>query len=449
MSDIATTGQPEPPPARSDSGAHRLDGAAELGGRPAYFGAGPDDLGAGHPSGPQHEVAAARHAAGLVGAPQAEPQHAGPRHASGSQAAVGAPAASRGRHVSGDLTRTPVHGLGATDAPAPAPSASPVTGLPSATPAFVGRYAVRELIGSGGMADVYLATDTQLGRDVAVKVFRAEQDTAADRLRREREIQLLGELNHLGLVGIYDAGFLPPEQLGRRFIVMELVRGRAMSFRLASGRLTARQVADIGAQMADALAYVHARQVVHRDIKPENILLGDEPVYGYSVTAKLADFGVAQFMDGTRLTGDGSIMGTAAYIAPEQARGEEASPASDVYSLGLVLLEALKGEREYSGSPIEAALARLHRAPELPDELSPEWHALLEAMTASDPAARPTAHDVAATLRDIISSMIADGRGKRSRREGRAARREASLRRAQDGAARRGGSFWSLRGRRD
>jgi serine/threonine protein kinase len=389
MSDIATAGkQPEPPPYRSGTGPHHL-------------GSGP--------------------------------RHSGPQHLAGDPL-----------RRSGDVYATPVAGV--SGVASGGAYATPVTGLPSPMPpAFVGRYAVRELLGSGGMADVYLATDTQLGRDVAVKVFRAEHDTAADRLRREREIQLLGELNHLGLVGIYDAGFLPPDQGSRRFIVMELVRGRAMSHRLGSGAMTPRQVADIGAQMADALAYVHGRQVVHRDIKPENILLSDEPAYGYTLTAKLADFGVAQFMDGTRLTGDGSIMGTAAYIAPEQARGAEAGPASDVYSLGLVLLEALRGEREYSGTPIEAALARLHRAPVIPEELSDEWRDLLAAMTASEPEHRPTAHDVAATLRDIIRTMIADGRGKREHKGERATRRAAS----REASARRGGSFWNFRGSRD
>jgi serine/threonine protein kinase len=123
---------------------------------------------------------------------------------------------------------------------------------------------------------------------------------------------------------------------------------------------------------------------------------------------RLADFGVAQFVDGTRLTGHGTIMGTAAYISPEQARGEEVTPATDIYSLGLVLLESLKGEREYSGTPIEAALARLHRSPEVPETLSPEWRALLAAMTADDPGVRPTAHDVASTMRDIIRIMLAE-----------------------------------------
>jgi serine/threonine protein kinase len=368
------------------------------------------------------------------------PRHSGPQHLAGDPL-----------RASGDLTRmspgaVPASRIsGMPTAGGSEPYATPLTGLPSAMPEFVGRYAVRELIGSGGMADVYLATDTQLGRDVAVKVFRAEEDTPADRLRREREIQLLGELNHLGLVAIYDAGFLPPEQASRRFIVMELVRGRAMSHRLGAGAMPERQVADIGAQVADALAYVHSRQVVHRDIKPENILLSDDPAYGYSLTVKLADFGVAQFMDGTRLTGDGSIMGTAAYIAPEQARGAEAEPASDVYALGLVLLEALRGEREYTGTPIEAALARLHRAPTIPEELSDEWRALLAAMTSDDPATRPTAHDVAATLRDLIRTTIAERRGQRSRRGERAARRTSS----REASGRRGGSFWNLRRRRD
>ena len=101
--------------------------------------------------------------------------------------------------------------------------------------------------------------------------------------------------------------------------------------------------------MADALSYVHGHAIVHRDVKPENILVSEAPALGYTLTAKLADFGVAQFIDGSRLTSDGAIMGTAAYISPEQARGEEIGAASDVYSLGLVLLEALRGEREYTG----------------------------------------------------------------------------------------------------
>ncbi len=288
------------------------------------------------------------------------------------------------------------------------------------------RYDFREHIGSGGMADVYRARDTELGRDVAVKVFRADDDTVADLQRREREIRLLSRLNHPGLVGIHDAGVLMHEGVPRRYVVMEYIDGRSLAHRLARGPMTHRHVADIGAQMADALSYVHGHAIVHRDVKPENILVSEAPALGYTLTAKLADFGVAQFIDGSRLTSDGAIMGTAAYISPEQARGEVIGAASDVYSLGLVLLEALRGEREYTGSAIEAALARLHRPPSIPDDLPDEWQQLLAAMTADEPEARPTAHDVAATMRDIIRAMIMTGRGKHEGRRARPARRPGS-----------------------
>ena len=277
------------------------------------------------------------------------------------------------------------------------------------------RYEFLEHLGSGGMADVYRARDTELGRDVAIKVFRDVSGTVADLTRREREIHLLGGMSHPGLVGVHDAGTLLHEGQERRYVVMELVEGLSLAHRLANGPLTPRQAADLGAQMADALSYVHGRSVVHRDVKPENILLAETPALGYTLVAKLADFGVAQFIDGARMTSDGAIMGTAAYISPEQARGEEVGPPSDVYSLGLVLLEGLRGEREYTGSAIEAALARLHRPPAVPEDLPEEWRVLLEAMTNDDPAKRPTAHEVAATLRDVIRGMILDGRGKRGR----------------------------------
>lgn len=277
------------------------------------------------------------------------------------------------------------------------------------------RYEFREHLGSGGMADVYRARDTELGRDVAIKVFRNDDGTIAELSRREREINILGGMTHPGLVGVHDAGTLVHEGRPRRYLVMELVQGRSLGHRLARGRMKLRQVADLGAQLADALSYVHSRSIVHRDLKPENILLTEVPTFGYTLIAKLADFGVAQFVDGSLLTSDGAVMGTAAYISPEQARGEVIGPPSDVYSLGLVLLEALRGEREYTGSAVEAALARLHRLPAIPEELPEEWRTLLAAMTDIDPAARPTAHDVAATMHDIIRSMIFEGRGKRER----------------------------------
>lgn len=292
---------------------------------------------------------------------------------------------------------------------------------PAVAAASAMRYDFSEHLGSGGMADVYRARDTELGRDVAVKVFRDDEGTVADAQRREREIHLLSTMAHPGLVGVHDAGTLVHDGHPRRYVVMELVEGRSLAHRLTRGPMKPRQVADLGAQLADALSYVHARSVVHRDLKPENVLLSEEPAFGYTLLAKLADFGVAQFVDGSRLTSDGAIMGTAAYISPEQARGDEIGTPSDVYSLGLVLLEAMRGEREYAGTPIEAALARLHRPPAIPEDLSPEWRDLLAAMTDDDPARRPTAHDVAATLRDIIRSMIIAGRGKHGHGGSRAA----------------------------
>ena len=258
------------------------------------------------------------------------------------------------------------------------------------------RYDFREHLGSGGMADVYRARDAELGRDVAVKVFRADDDTVADLQRREREIRLLSRLNHPGLIGIHDAGVLMHEGVARRYVVMEYVEGRSLAHRLARGPMKPRQVADLGAQMADALSYVHGHGIVHRDVKPENILVAEVPTLGYTLMAKLADFGVAQFADGSRLTGDGAIMGTAAYISPEQARGEEVGTPSDVYSLGLVLLEA---------------------------------------MTADDPARRPTAHDVAATMRDVIRGMIITGRGKHEGRKARGLRRKGATRGSASGSA--------------
>lgn len=281
----------------------------------------------------------------------------------------------------------------------PRDAAAPAGGAPSL------RYEFREHLGSGGMADVYRAHDTELGRDVAVKVFRDDHGTDADVRRREQEIRLVGGMSHPSLVGIHDAGTLHLDGRPRRFLVMELLESRSLAHRLAKSRMTPRQVAEVGAQLGDALSYVHARAIVHRDVKPENILLDEVPAFGNTILAKLADFGVAQCSGASRVTSEGTVMGTAAYISPEQVRGDTIGTPSDVYSLGLVLLESLTGEREYSGSRVEAAIARLQRPPRIPDELGDDWRALLAAMTADDPAVRPTAHDVAATLRDILRSL--------------------------------------------
>ncbi|WP_240690209.1 serine/threonine-protein kinase [Arthrobacter sp. PAMC25564] len=267
-----------------------------------------------------------------------------------------------------------------------------------------GRYRLGEVIGRGGMATVYTAKDVNLGRDVALKLF-GPQSADPDELRRqEAEIELLATLNHPSLVTLFDAGTdarIPEEP--RPFLTMELVDGQDLRARIRRGPVSWGELAVIGAGVADALAYVHGLGIIHRDIKPANILL--VPVRpGEPLRPKLTDFGIARILDGTRLTATGTMVGTAAYLSPEQARGADLGPASDIYSLGLVLLECIKGEVEYPGSAVESAVARLYRAPAIPDGVPAEWAQLLRATTALDPLDRPGAASLEAALRQALVS---------------------------------------------
>ncbi|MBF4461493.1 MULTISPECIES: serine/threonine-protein kinase [unclassified Rathayibacter] len=269
----------------------------------------------------------------------------------------------------------------------------------AATQKIAGRYYLIERIGSGGMGSVYRARDETVQRDVAVKVFRAEASHPEDVARQEREVRMLSSFAHPGIVNLFDAGLHNFGGAVRRYVVMELVADPTMEARLVDGPLSIAEVAAIGTQLAEALAYLHARGIVHRDVKPANVLVSEVASSGYDRTAKLTDFGVAHFMDGSRLTSDGIVIGTASFVSPEQVAGEPISGASDVFSLGLVLLEAVTGRREYSGTVLEAAIARLHRSPVVPDTLPEDWRALLTAMTARDPETRPTADEVAHRMR--------------------------------------------------
>lgn len=257
-----------------------------------------------------------------------------------------------------------------------------------------GRYALGEGIGRGGMADVYRATDRVLSREVAVKVLRDRAEDTNTRERFTAEARTLARLSHTGLVMILDAG-IDAEQ---PYLVMQLVEGSTLAALIAEGPVAASEAARIGTQVAAALAYAHAHGVIHRDVKPGNVLLGTDG------QVKLADFGIARLIGDTmRHTNTGQAIGTPAYLAPEQVRGHEITPAADVYALGLVLLEMLTGERAYPGAPVEAAIARLSAPPPIPGELSQGWRSLLAEATALEPADRPDAATVAERLRVLTA----------------------------------------------
>ncbi|MET8968808.1 serine/threonine-protein kinase [Streptomyces hydrogenans] len=264
--------------------------------------------------------------------------------------------------------------------------------------AVAGRYRLDRLLGRGGAADVYEALDLRLSRPVAVKVFRPA-DAGRAHAQCGEEARLLARMHHPGLVTLYDTG----DDEGRPFLVMRLVRGTTLRWRIARAVLTPAETCRAGAALASALAHVHAHGVVHRDVKPSNILLDR------TETALLSDFGISCRFGGSAEAapaGDGTLVGTASYMAPEQALGRSTGPAADVYSLGLVLLEALKGEAEYGGAPLEAALAHLDRSPVLPPGLATGLAGLLTAMTARSPGARP---DAAACARALADPRTAGG----------------------------------------
>ncbi|MHA7262703.1 serine/threonine-protein kinase [Arthrobacter sp. TMN-37] len=262
------------------------------------------------------------------------------------------------------------------------------------------RYQTTDLLGVGGAASVYRALDRNLQREVAVKVFNPTTADDDDYRRQHTETLLLSTLNHPGLVTLHDAG-LHQDEDGRTtgFLVMELVDGEDLRRLLKKGPLAPAAVAQVGADLADALAYIHSHGVVHRDVKPANILMFHSGENDTRLYPKLTDFGIARMVDATMATAVGATIGTANYLSPEQAESGEIDEHSDIYSLGLVLLECLTGEKAFPGPVVEAALARLLRDPEVPEWLGGDWAGLLSRMTARNPADRPDAHEVALLLR--------------------------------------------------
>jgi eukaryotic-like serine/threonine-protein kinase len=255
------------------------------------------------------------------------------------------------------------------------------------------RYRLDALIGRGGMAVVYRGEDLALGRRVAVKVFAETAEGIDDAERRKSETGLLASLSHRALVHLYDAARDPAS--GREFLVMELIEGRDLRETLQLGPLGPADAAGMLADLAEALHVIHERGIVHRDVKPANVLLEPAHMPPRTWNAKLADFGIARLIDDARITRTGLLVGTPGYLSPEQVSGNPPTPAADIYALGLLVLEARTGETVFPGPAVEAASARLVRDPEIPESLGEDWVALLRAMTAREPEARPSAIDVA------------------------------------------------------
>jgi serine/threonine protein kinase len=249
-----------------------------------------------------------------------------------------------------------------------------------------GRYRLVRLLGRGGMSDVYEALDETSGNRVAIKIVRSSDPEFARRL--VQEARTLESFEHPGLIRLLDVGELGDQA----FLVMELIEGQTLSDRLRAGALSSRETADLGARLANALAYVHERGVVHRDVKPSNILLsanGD---------AWLGDFGIAKLHEATTMTATGATMGTVSYMAPEQLEDNEVGPPADTWSLGIILLECLTGRRVYEGTPSEVLARRLAGPVLLPAALPVPWKLVLTGMLTLRPDQRLKDSEVSGIL---------------------------------------------------
>ena len=259
------------------------------------------------------------------------------------------------------------------------------------------RYRPLRPLGRGGSGSVWLARDERTGLDVALKIVPREGKRAP---RAAREAEAAARLRHKRCVRAYDFG----GDNSHVYIAYEYVPGRTLRDALRNGAVTDRQAIEAAAQVLDGLAHAHARGIVHRDVKPSNVLLEDDD----AVSVKLLDFGLAQFDEADTLTAMGDVPGTLAYIAPERLTGDEASPASDVWAVGVMLWEALASRHPFWGVPLPQVAATIEAGapplqPERPD-LPRKLLSVVERALAIEPAKRPRAAELAAELREAFDA---------------------------------------------
>jgi eukaryotic-like serine/threonine-protein kinase len=291
------------------------------------------------------------------------------------------------------------------------PAVDELAGRPLQRGDRLGPYEIVELLGAGGMGEVYRARDTKLRRDVAIKVLPPLFTTNADRLARfEREARMLASLNHPHLLTVYDVDELD----GRRYLVTEFVDGGTLKTWAQTGKRTWRQIVDLLTGVADGLAAAHAAGIVHRDVKPDNILISKN---GYG---KLADFGLAKLFEGidsataadtiaTARTQPGMIVGTIAYMSPEQAAGQPADARSDVFSFGVVLYEILAGRQPFAGPTDLEVLQRVqhHAAAPLNETIPAALRTIVDKSLEKDPAERyQSMRDLVVDLRRLSRQTV-------------------------------------------